>query len=103
MSECFGIACDQNYRCQHYHSELDIVGLKCAACQRYYACFSCHDLLADHTFHPTNQQEPYPVICGGCHRYLSRCDYKLGACPFCRSAFNPACHKHSDIYFMKES
>lgn len=30
MTDCFGIDLDQEYRCLHYHTTLDIVGLKCA-------------------------------------------------------------------------
>lgn len=102
MRNCFGIALDQEYRCIHYHTVLDIVGLKCARCQVYYACYHCHDTLQDHAFEPTDHKETYPVICGHCRQLLRRSEYECGSCPFCFSPFNPSCHKHQDIYFSKE-
>ncbi|HHL9829812.1 TPA: hypothetical protein ACRBSW_001437 [Streptococcus pyogenes] len=78
MTDCFGIDLDQEYRCLHYHTPLDIVGLKCAFCQTYYACYHCRKL-------------------------LSLAEYGCGCCPYCQSPFNPACHRHKDIYFLKES
>ncbi|HHP6041743.1 TPA: CHY zinc finger protein, partial [Streptococcus pyogenes] len=43
------------------------------------------------------------VICGHCRKLLSRAEYGCGCCPYCQSPFNPACHRHKDIYFLKES
>ncbi|AIA68190.1 hypothetical protein HKO46_09635 [Streptococcus equi subsp. zooepidemicus] len=102
MRNCFGIGLDQEYRCVHYHTVLDIVGLKCARCQAYYACYHCHNTLQDHAFEPIDHKETYPVICGHCRQLLRRSEYECGSCPFCFSPFNPACHKHQDIYFSKE-
>ncbi len=45
MQEYFGIGLDSSSRCYHYHTKLDIVALKCAVCQKYYACYKCHDAL----------------------------------------------------------
>ena len=45
-----GLLVDDESRCQHYHTELDIVALKCFQCQKYYACYQCHDSLEDHKF-----------------------------------------------------
>ncbi|BBE41205.1 CHY zinc finger protein [Streptococcus dysgalactiae] len=103
MTDCFGIDLDQEYRCLHYHTTLDIVGLKCAFCQTYYACYHCHDQLTEHAFVPTGSAEMFPVICGHCRKLLSRAEYASGHCPYCQSPFNPACHRHKDIYFLKES
>lgn len=99
MTDCYGIDLDPEYRCIHYHSVLDIVGLKCATCQHYYACYQCHDSLEDHAFQATSLKEAYPVICGHCRRLLSRSEYDIGHCPFCLSPFNPACRRHKTIYF----
>ncbi|HGH8293896.1 TPA: CHY zinc finger protein [Streptococcus pyogenes] len=103
MTDCFGIDLDQEYRCLHYHTPLDIVGLKCAFCQTYYACYHCYDQLTDHAFVPTGHQETSPVICGHCRKLLSLAEYGCGCYPYCQSPFNPACHRHKDIYFLKES
>lgn len=103
MTDCFGIDLDQEYRCLHYHTTLDIVGLKCAFCQTYYACYHCHDQLTEHAFVPTGPAEMFPVMCGHCRKLLSRAEYECGHCPYCQSPFNPACHRHKDIYFLKES
>lgn len=103
MTDCFGIDLDQEYRCLHYHTTLDIVGLKCAFYQTYYACYHCHDQLTEHAFVPTGPAEMFPVICGHCRKLLSRAGYACGHCPYCQSPFNPACHRHKDIYFLKES
>ncbi len=78
MTDCFGIDLDQEYRCLHYHTPLDIVGLKCAFCQTYYACYHCHDQLTDHAFVPTGHQETSPVICGHCRKLLSLAEYGCG-------------------------
>lgn len=97
-----GLELDSQSRCQHYHSALDIVSLKCKACQRYYACFQCHDSLEEHDFLAASIEEPYPVLCGVCLSYLSLSDYKTGACVHCQSPFNPNCQRHEAIYFEKE-
>ncbi|AAV62269.1 unknown protein [Streptococcus thermophilus CNRZ1066] len=44
----YGLLVDNESRCQHYHTELDIVALKCFDCLKYYACYQCHDSLEEH-------------------------------------------------------
>ncbi|MFL4356214.1 CHY zinc finger protein [Streptococcus uberis] len=97
-----GMALDEQSRCYHYHSENDIVALKCQSCQKYYACYHCHDSLEDHLFVATNSQESYPVMCGVCQHLLSLKDYQKGYCIFCQNPFNPKCSLHYDVYFKKE-
>ena len=47
----YGLLVDNESRCQHYHTELDIVALKCFDCLKYYACYQCHDRLGGtHSF-----------------------------------------------------
>ena len=99
MIKIYGALTDQAGRCRHYHSQLDIVALKCAACQKYYACYRCHDEVADHHFVASSKSEPYPVLCGNCFRLLSKKQYLLGYCPYCQTAFNPNCRFHHQIYF----
>lgn len=95
----YGIGIDDAGRCVHYHKTCDIAALKCAACGKYYACFSCHDEMEDHPFAATGLGEPAPVLCGICKSLLSREEYGTGACPHCGTAFNPGCKIHKDIYF----
>ncbi|MHC3838446.1 CHY zinc finger protein, partial [Streptococcus thermophilus] len=33
----YGLLVDNESRCQHYHTDLDIVALKCFDCLKYYA------------------------------------------------------------------
>lgn len=54
MQEYFGIGLDSSSRCYHYHTKLDIVALKCAVCQKYYACYKCHDALEEHFLQQQN-------------------------------------------------
>ena len=57
-----GIGLDKAGRCTHYHTQLDIAALLCAKCRKYYACYSCHDELEDHSFVATTPEEAYPVF-----------------------------------------
>ncbi|MFC3931979.1 CHY zinc finger protein [Streptococcus dentapri] len=97
-----GLLLDSRSRCQHYHTTLDIVGLKCFDCQRYYACYQCHDSLEDHSFqaYPRKYQQDLVVICGVCHLEMTIEQYQaVSACPSCQSPFNPKCSQHDNIYF----
>ena len=89
----YGLLVDNERRCQHYHTELDIVALKCFDCLKYYACYQCHDSLEEHSF------RAYP--CHLKHEMVIEEYQEAIACPNCHSAFNLACSKHYDIYFEK--
>lgn len=102
MQEYFGIGLDSSSRCYHYHTKLDIVALKCAVCQKYYACYKCHDALEEHCFAATKSDEMFLVLCGSCRQMLTLKEYKTGFCPYCRMLFNPNCQRHDSIYFSKE-
>jgi len=90
---------DEAGRCRHYHKHCDVVALKCSECGKYYACYECHDALEDHPFRATDKMEPFPVLCGNCHRALTRGEYITGSCIYCGIEFNPGCKLHYDIYF----
>ena len=94
-----GLGLDEQGRCVHYHQNCDVVALKCARCQKYYACFSCHDAMEDHAFAATGAEEEYPVLCGNCQQLLTRSQYDQGSCLYCGIAFNPRCKLHKRIYF----
>ena len=75
-----GIGLDKAGRCTHYHTQLDIAALLCASLfRKYYACYSCHDELEDHSFVATTPEEAYPVLCGNCGRKLTLQEYKKAA------------------------
>ena len=98
MISIHGIGVDEAGRCQHYHQTNDIVGLKCARCQQYFACYKCHDALMAHPF-VSCAKKALPVICGVCRRTMNFEEYSQGECPSCHSQFNPNCYVHYDIYF----
>nr|WP_074717774.1 CHY zinc finger protein [Fructobacillus pseudoficulneus] len=96
----YGLQLGEQGTCEHYHSEFDIAGLKCRECQRFYACYQCHDDLEKHQFVPTAKQSREPaVLCGHCGNLLTFARYKEGHCPSCGSAFNPKCALHESVYF----
>lgn len=100
----YGLLVDNEIRCQHYHTELDIVALKCFDCLKYYACYQCHDNLEEHCFraYPCHLKQDKVLICGVCQHEMVIEEYQEAiACSNCHSVFNPACSKHYDIYFEK--
>ena len=104
VAQIHGLLVDKESRCQHYHSPLDIVALKCYDCQKYYACYQCHDHIEDHRFraYPCHIRQDKVVICGVCLHEMTIENYqKSVSCSHCHSRFNPACSKHYDIYFAK--
>ncbi|MGT2846240.1 CHY zinc finger protein [Streptococcus massiliensis] len=102
MIKVYGVNLDKETRCQHYHTDLDIVALKCFTCQKYYACYQCHDFLNEHSFtaYPKSLTSDKVVLCGVCQSELTLAQYESAThCPFCGRAFNPRCQLHKDIYF----
>lgn len=97
----YGIGLDAEGRCEHYHTELDVVALRCGKCRKYYACYKCHDQLEDHAFVPADagQDADTPVLCCSCNSKLTYIQYQQGKCAFCGHDFNPKCALHHDIYF----
>ncbi len=93
-----GLDIDEAGRCRHYHQSNDVAALKCGRCQRYFACYRCHDALTDHAFVPCDPNDA-PVMCGHCHHVLTRAQYERGRCPVCQHPFNPKCARHATIYF----
>ena len=94
---------DDETRCVHYNSALDIIAIKFKCCNTYYPCYYCHEESTDHKADVWNKEEfETPVIlCGKCKRELTfnqykNCHYK---CPHCNAAFNPKCSNHDHLYF----
>ena len=99
----FGKPVDNQTRCVHWHSELDVIAIKFKCCEKYYPCFSCHEEEADHTHQvwPKKEFDQKAILCGVCGTELSIKDYmnSNNTCPNCKAAFNPGCIKHYHLYF----
>lgn len=99
-----GATVDDQTRCIHYHSELDVIAIRFACCGEYYPCHLCHAESAGHEARtwPVALQDALAIVCGVCEVELSISDY-LGveACPHCGAPFNPGCRLHSHLYFAQ--
>lgn len=99
----FGKPIDNQTRCVHWHSDLDIIAIKFKCCDKYYPCFSCHEEEADHAHQiwPKVEFDQKAILCGVCGNELSIQEYKNSnnTCPHCQSQFNPGCSKHYHLYF----
>ncbi|PWJ45318.1 putative CHY-type Zn-finger protein [Limosilactobacillus mucosae] len=96
--EIHGLDLDQAGRCRHYHLAVDVAALKCSRCQKYYACYRCHDALENHHFMAC-ERENWPVLCGICGCLMQFAQYQQESCPRCGHDFNPGCRRHCRIYF----
>src|SRR3954468_4604941 len=100
--QIFGPVTDQQSRCVHYNSPLDIISIKFRCCGKYYPCHSCHNETEDH---PAQQWEKEArdqkaILCGVCANELSISEYFLcgNQCPHAQASFNPGCSKHYSLY-----
>lgn len=98
-----GKVIDNQTRCSHYHTELDIIAIKFKCCDTYYPCYSCHAESTDHKPLTWDSVEwnKKAILCGACGLELSVQEYmdSNNTCPRCQSSFNPNCKKHYDLYF----
>ena len=101
--EVYGKVIDDNTRCEHYHSDADIIAIKFKCCDKYYPCYQCHKETADHAAQTwsKNEWDKKAILCGVCKTELTINEYMQSAnhCPECKSAFNPNCNKHYHLYF----
>lgn len=100
--EVFGKTVDDHTRCVHYGTELDIIAIRFACCDRYYPCHLCHAECADHPARqwPREQWNRPAILCGMCWTELRIDAYQAtDACPECSAPFNPRCAAHSAHYF----
>jgi len=99
----YGKRVDDETRCEHYHSQLDIIAIKFKCCDKYYPCYQCHEETTDHQAKVWNKNERdvKGILCGVCKYELTINEYMNSndQCPNCRSAFNPNCSKHYYLYF----
>jgi len=102
----YGKTVDNQTRCQHWHSDLDVIAIKFKCCEKYYPCFSCHQEEADHEPEVWSKAEydTKAILCGVCGSELTITEYQASGntCPNCTAAFNPGCSKHYHLYFEKE-
>ena len=47
MIEVKGKPVDDQTRCEHYHSPLDIIAIKFKCCDDYFPCYQCHEETTD--------------------------------------------------------
>jgi len=94
---------DEQTRCVHYSSELDVVAIKFKCCGAYYPCYSCHEETADHPAEvwPRESWNENAILCGRCGYTMTIQEYldNPAGCPHCRGAFNPRCANHYHLYF----
>ncbi|MDH6235746.1 CHY zinc finger protein [Cryobacterium sp. CG_9.6] len=98
----YGAVVDDQTRCVHYHSPLDVIAIRFACCQRYYPCFQCHGESESHpaTLWPESDWDHLAVICGVCDSEMSIRSYRsVTHCPACAARFNDGCRLHAHLYF----
>ena len=103
MTEVHGVGLDAQSRCAHWQSATDVISIRFPCCDKYYACYECHEALEDHepaVWSSDRFDEP-AVLCGVCRVELSTNAYLACGftCPECGAAFNPGCAKHYHLYF----
>lgn len=101
----YGKTVDEHTRCVHYATELDIIAIRFACCDRYYPCHLCHSETADHPAQqwPRDRWDQHAILCGNCWTELTITAYKAAdECPECAALFNPRCAAHSDLYFARQ-
>ena len=101
-----GIDVDENTRCFHYHSMLDVIAIKFKCCNEYYACIYCHEAKTTHqvVVWDTNEFNTQAILCGNCYNEMTINEYlhAENSCPFCKISFNPKCSNHHHFYFEKK-
>lgn len=101
----YGKVIDEETRCEHYHSKLDIIAIKFRCCNKYYPCYQCHNETENHAISVWKQDEfdAKAILCGSCKQELTINEYLYAAsCPHCNAAFNPGCSLHYHLYFEVE-
>ena len=98
----FGKTVDDQTRCEHYSTELDIIAIRFACCDRYYPCHLCHSECTAHRAQqrPREQWHRKAILCGNCWIELTVEAYLgVSACPDCAAPFYPRCAAHADFHF----
>lgn len=103
----YGVDVDSETRCEHHHTERDVIAIRFACCGDYFPCLTCHEELADHSvdqWQPADFDTP-AVLCGSCGTELTIRAYleSESTCPDCGAGFNPGCRNHWPAYFAVEA
>ena len=97
-----GPVVDEQTRCIHYSTPLDVVAIRFRCCGEYYPCHLCHADAADHPAEqwPASQWDTPAILCGVCSTELTVTEYlAVDSCPACAAPFNPGCALHAHLYF----
>jgi uncharacterized CHY-type Zn-finger protein len=97
---------DDQTRCVHYRTALDVVAIRFRCCQEFYPCHLCHQESAGHAAvqWPIEEYGTAAVLCGVCKAELAINEYlAVDACPRCAAPFNPGCRSHAQLYFQAEA
>lgn len=98
-----GRTIDDETRCVHYRSELDVVAFRFKCCGDWYPCAACHDEAVDHEAEQwsADERDRKAVLCGVCGSTMPIGVYVESGheCPTCSAPFNPGCPDHWDRYF----
>lgn len=104
--EVKGKPVDEQTRCVHYQSALDIIAIKFKCCDTYYPCFFCHEETAGHksVVWSATEFDTDAILCGVCKQQMTIREYFNShyQCPSCNAAFNPKCSNHNHLYFETE-
>ncbi|WP_327019695.1 CHY zinc finger protein [Arthrobacter sp. Soil782] len=105
MRKVLGHAVDDQTRCVHYRTDLDIVAIRFRCCGEFYPCHLCHAETADHAAEvwPPGEYGTDAILCGVCRCTMSIRDYlEADGCSSCSAPFNPGCRLHKHLYFGTE-
>lgn len=97
-----GLLVDEQTRCEHYHSPLDIIAIKFKCCDTFYPCYECHQACENHEIEQwkSSEFEEKAILCGRCKEVLTINEYmNTDVCPYCAGHFNPRCSNHYYLYF----
>lgn len=94
---------DNQTRCVHYNSPLDVIAIRFKCCDTYFPCYHCHAETAGHLAQVWRVTEftEKAVLCGVCKTELTITAYleSRNVCPACGAGFNPNCSAHYPLYF----
>jgi uncharacterized CHY-type Zn-finger protein len=97
-----GPTVDEQTRCVHYRTPLDVIAIRFACCNEYYPCHLCHEVAAGHPARTWSvaDRDQHAVLCGVCGTELTIAEYsETEGCPACAARFNPGCSLHAHLYF----
>jgi uncharacterized CHY-type Zn-finger protein len=107
MIEVKGNIVDDQTRCVHWHSPLDVIAIKFKCCDEYYPCYQCHEETVNHKPQVWKKEEwdAKAILCGVCKKELTINEYfnSDNKCLYCGAAFNPNCSRHYHLYFEKQN